>query len=197
MDESASAGGGFTSPVAQSGFICTICSGIFSSAATLIQHERSHANTGHRSRANKRNRLSTTGPVSSTAAAPLAPEPRPTHDELGRALLGLEYERNLVCEVCDRGGTLIDCDYCNLAYHSRCADLSEAPSGFFFCPSCVDAERDGEEMGNHEGPGGAGEAPGLNPFAPVDQQDEPVMSEADIEIRCFADAVMGGDKPNG
>ncbi len=68
MDESASAGGGFTSPVAQSGFICTICSGICSSATALLQHERSHTNTGRRSPANKRNRLSTAGPASSTAA---------------------------------------------------------------------------------------------------------------------------------
>ncbi len=75
---------------------------------------------------------------------------------------------------------MIDCVYCNLAYHTSC----------FFCPSCVDAERDREEMDHHEGPGGAGEAPGLNPFAPADQQDEPVMSKADIDdvmgkIRCF------------
>jgi hypothetical protein len=46
MDEPASVGGGFTSPVAQSGFICTICSGICSSAANIIQYERPHTNTG-------------------------------------------------------------------------------------------------------------------------------------------------------
>ncbi|XP_068662577.1 DDT domain-containing protein PTM-like [Aristolochia californica] len=43
------------------------------------------------------------------------------------------------CRLCGMDGTLICCDGCPSAYHSRCIALSKAhlPDGLWFCPECV------------------------------------------------------------
>ncbi|KAG6528503.1 hypothetical protein ZIOFF_010678 [Zingiber officinale] len=43
------------------------------------------------------------------------------------------------CQLCGMDGTLICCDGCPSAYHSRCIGLNKAflPSGQWFCPECV------------------------------------------------------------
>lgn len=52
-----------------------------------------------------------------------------------------KLERNKeseVCELCDNGGELIVCDYCNNAYHCECLTppLTNIPNGEWFCPRC-------------------------------------------------------------
>ncbi len=83
--------------LSQGGFLCAICRAILTSADDLVQHERPAANTGHRSRANKRARLATATGSSSTAGSSSAAgssfttadeDPQPTHDAFSRALLG-------------------------------------------------------------------------------------------------------------
>jgi hypothetical protein len=143
MDESPTgaggAGAGVTYLTAQTGFLCGICRIILRLVGNLVQHERPHANTGHRSRANKRARPDPAAGSSSAADASFSPAddegPRPTHDEFGRALLGSEYLRNSKCELCNQDGHLIDCDYGNLAFHLSCVDLHVAPTVHFFCRS--------------------------------------------------------------
>ena len=50
------------------------------------------------------------------------------------------------CEVCDKGGDLLCCDFCNLVFHLHCLDppLTEAPEGDWACPECVIEAKAGE-----------------------------------------------------
>ncbi|XP_044374322.1 DDT domain-containing protein PTM [Triticum aestivum] len=43
------------------------------------------------------------------------------------------------CRICGMDGTLVCCDGCPWAYHSRCIGLNKAflPQGLWFCPECV------------------------------------------------------------
>ncbi|XP_073007050.1 DDT domain-containing protein PTM-like [Typha latifolia] len=43
------------------------------------------------------------------------------------------------CRLCEMDGTLICCDGCPSAYHSRCIGLNKAflPDGLWFCPECT------------------------------------------------------------
>jgi hypothetical protein len=43
------------------------------------------------------------------------------------------------CRICGMDGTLVCCDGCPWAYHSRCIGLNKAflPQGQWFCPECV------------------------------------------------------------
>lgn len=43
------------------------------------------------------------------------------------------------CRLCGMDGTLICCDGCPSAYHSRCIGLSKAflPEGVWYCPECM------------------------------------------------------------
>ena len=43
------------------------------------------------------------------------------------------------CRICGMDGTLVCCDGCPWAYHSRCIGLNKAflPQGHWFCPECV------------------------------------------------------------
>jgi hypothetical protein len=46
------------------------------------------------------------------------------------------------CRICGMDGTLVCCDGCPWAYHSRCIGLNKAslPQGQWFCPECVIVE---------------------------------------------------------
>ena len=43
------------------------------------------------------------------------------------------------CRICGMDGTLVCCDGCPWAYHSRCIGLNKAflPQGLWFCPECM------------------------------------------------------------
>ena len=47
-----------------------------------------------------------------------------------------EHDHNDECEECDKGGDLLLCDFCNVAYHMTCLDpeLSAPPDGDWACP---------------------------------------------------------------
>ena len=130
-------------------FVCYICRHACQTNVTLRQHVRSHVNVGHRSRVRKRQKEAhrddpdIVEPGGGTG-------PRPTHDQQGRLLLGTEFVRNDYCEECKTGGSLVECDYCNLAYHFTCAGLTAVPDGNFFCPACEAAEEAGADIGTHE-----------------------------------------------
>ena len=52
------------------------------------------------------------------------------------------------CEVCDEGGELLCCDFCNLAFHLRCLEppLTATPAGDWACEECAaDNARGGSE----------------------------------------------------
>ena len=72
-----------------------------------------------------------------------------THDAVGNKLW--LHEHNNRCEICDDGGNLLMCSYCNTAWHLGClpTPLSAAPEGLWMCPQCVDAMDEGEDMGMH------------------------------------------------
>ena len=42
-----------------------------------------------------------------------------------------------VCDRCFKGGMLLCCDTCSLAYHKQCVGLSKLPDGDWSCPTCV------------------------------------------------------------
>ncbi|CAM9215010.1 unnamed protein product [Sphacelaria rigidula] len=47
-------------------------------------------------------------------------------------------DHNDICEVCDKGGPLLCCDFCNLVYHLGCIKLSETPTEeLWICPACT------------------------------------------------------------
>ena len=70
-------------------------------------------------------------------------------DEKGRKLWKTEH--NPYCEMCQEGGTLLMCSYCNCAYHllHHIPILLEVPSGLWMCMGCVTAEANGEDMTEH------------------------------------------------
>ena len=72
---------------------------------------------------------------------------KPPYDDYGRALW--YFRHNETCESCSLGGELIPCSYCNLTWHRTCAGLASVPAGYFLCPSCVVAESEGQDMGDH------------------------------------------------
>ncbi|UYV74703.1 BAZ1A [Cordylochernes scorpioides] len=42
-----------------------------------------------------------------------------------------------VCDKCHKGGTLMCCDNCPLAFHLECTDLRRIPRGTWHCPKCI------------------------------------------------------------
>ena len=40
------------------------------------------------------------------------------------------------CEMCDKTGSLLCCDFCNLVWHLPCAGLAAVPKGTFMCSQC-------------------------------------------------------------
>ena len=48
-----------------------------------------------------------------------------------------EDQHDDVCDRCFKGGTLLCCDTCTLAYHTKCVGLSKLPDGDWSCPTCV------------------------------------------------------------
>lgn len=41
------------------------------------------------------------------------------------------------CMVCSEGGTLICCERCPAAFHTRCVGLEKEPDGSYLCPECT------------------------------------------------------------
>jgi hypothetical protein len=72
-----------------------------------------------------------------------------TRDEKGRKLWLTDH--NDICENCLGTGNMLLCSYCNTAWHLHCTAeaFSEAPTGYWMCSMCVEAERGGEDMMQH------------------------------------------------
>ena len=45
-------------------------------------------------------------------------------------------DHNEVCEACGRGGSVILCEACNLAYHPKCLKIKEVGDEGWLCPEC-------------------------------------------------------------
>ena len=48
-----------------------------------------------------------------------------------------EDQHDDVCDRCFKGGMLLCCDTCTLAYHTKCVGLTKLPDGDWSCPTCV------------------------------------------------------------
>ena len=107
-----------------------------------------------------------------------------THDEKGRKLWLTDH--NDICENCLGTGNMLLCSYCNTAWHLQCTaeSFSEAPTGYWMCSMCVEAERRGEDMMQHglEGEDAAVDGAGFDPSA-VDADDE--EGETDISQAAY------------
>ncbi|CBJ48429.1 Chromodomain helicase-DNA-binding protein, putative [Ectocarpus siliculosus] len=89
--------------------------------------------------------------------------------EFAVLLAPYEGDHNDICEICDKGGDLLCCDFCNLVYHLCCVTpkLTELPDeDLWMCPACTAevtsrqiAKRRRLEDGGRStspGPGGSG-----------------------------------------
>jgi len=49
---------------------------------------------------------------------------------------------NNKCEICNEGGRLVLCEYCNVAVHSLCMDppLDDAPNSEWICNTCCNVD---------------------------------------------------------
>ncbi|KAK8815412.1 hypothetical protein WA158_003624 [Blastocystis sp. Blastoise] len=47
-------------------------------------------------------------------------------------------DNNSVCQICNAGGELLLCSFCNLSFHCHCLSppLSKIPDGYWACPEC-------------------------------------------------------------
>jgi hypothetical protein len=84
------------------------------------------------------------------AAAKASAAGTQTHDEQGRILWFRDHHD--VCENCSRPGAFLLCSYCNTSWHLRCTAeaFSEPPDGYWACALCVQAEKNGEDMMDHD-----------------------------------------------
>lgn len=63
---------------------------------------------------------------------------------LKRGLKKWNGDYNEVCEICDEGGDILLCDFCNLVFHPECfiPPIRKIPEGNWACPECsVDVEK--------------------------------------------------------
>jgi hypothetical protein len=51
-----------------------------------------------------------------TLSSPTGGRARPTHDQKDCQLFDSKFLRNNYCVQCKTGGSLVECDHCNLAY---------------------------------------------------------------------------------
>ena len=54
-------------------------------------------------------------------------------------------DHNDCCEACNKGGLLVECDYCNVVYHNGCLTAGQRPNGRdsnadWACPECATAQ---------------------------------------------------------
>ncbi len=77
-------------------------------------------------------------------------------------------------EICDHGGFVLECDYCNfLSYHPSCAGVPVNIVGYFLCPKCKEPELGGEDM----------TAPSLPPegwTGSLGEDEEPPLDAEDV-----------------
>lgn len=63
---------------------------------------------------------------------------------LKRGLKMWNGDYNEICEICDEGGNIILCDFCNLVFHPECLNppMKKIPDGHWACPECsADVEK--------------------------------------------------------
>ena len=116
-----------------------------------------------------------------------------TRDEKGRKLWLTDH--NDICENCLGTGNMLLCSYCNTAWHLQCTAeaFSEAPTGYWMCSMCVEAERSGEDMMQH-GLEGEHDAAGAGFDPSVDADDE--EGDTDISQAAYDKAGIRPYPPN-
>ncbi|XP_018584989.1 protein Jade-3-like isoform X2 [Scleropages formosus] len=72
---------------------------------------------------------------------------RQCHDNMNHAIeteegLGIEYDEDVVCDVCrspdsEEGNDMVFCDKCNICVHQACYGIVKVPEGCWLCRTCV------------------------------------------------------------
>ncbi|XP_023679754.1 protein Jade-3-like isoform X2 [Paramormyrops kingsleyae] len=72
---------------------------------------------------------------------------RQCHDCMNHAIeteegLGIEYDEDVVCDVCrspesEEGNDMVFCDKCNICVHQACYGIVKVPDGCWLCRTCV------------------------------------------------------------
>ncbi|MFT7799389.1 protein Jade-3-like isoform X1 [Arapaima gigas] len=72
---------------------------------------------------------------------------RQCHDSMNHAIeteegLGIEYDEDVVCDVCrspdsEEGNDMVFCDKCNICVHQACYGIVKVPEGCWLCRTCV------------------------------------------------------------
>ncbi|XP_048834170.1 protein Jade-3-like isoform X2 [Brienomyrus brachyistius] len=72
---------------------------------------------------------------------------RQCHDSMNHAIeteegLGIEYDEDVVCDVCrspesEEGNDMVFCDKCNICVHQACYGIVKVPDGCWLCRTCV------------------------------------------------------------
>uniref|UniRef100_H3CZ87 Jade family PHD finger 3 n=1 Tax=Tetraodon nigroviridis TaxID=99883 RepID=H3CZ87_TETNG len=72
---------------------------------------------------------------------------RHCHDNINHAIetvegLGIEYDEDVVCDVCrspdsEEGNDMVFCDKCNICVHQACYGIVKVPFGNWLCRTCV------------------------------------------------------------
>ncbi|XP_029564225.1 protein Jade-3-like [Salmo trutta] len=72
---------------------------------------------------------------------------RRCHDNMNHAIdtvegLGIEYDEDVVCDVCrspdsEEGNDMVFCDKCNICVHQACYGIVKVPDGNWLCRTCV------------------------------------------------------------
>ncbi|XP_045426382.1 protein Jade-3 [Pipistrellus kuhlii] len=72
---------------------------------------------------------------------------RQCHENMKHAIateegLGIEYDENVICDVCrspdsEEGNDMVFCDKCNICVHQACYGILKVPEGSWLCRACV------------------------------------------------------------
>ncbi|XP_023960222.1 protein Jade-3 isoform X4 [Chrysemys picta bellii] len=72
---------------------------------------------------------------------------RQCHENMNHAIeteegLGIEYDENVICDVCrspdsEDGNDMVFCDKCNVCVHQACYGILKVPEGSWLCRTCV------------------------------------------------------------